>query len=102
MTNPCLICGQHEAVTEYFDDDLIYYCPVHDTQVSEAEFDAEIARLEELSDEEMRALDEQEAIAYGWTDSHSGADDKGNRDVAEPGEGTVRADQTADTASSRT
>jgi hypothetical protein len=58
LNNPCLMCGQHEAITEYFENELYAYCPVSDQNVSITEFEAEIARLEELAEQERTAYAE--------------------------------------------
>jgi len=48
---PCALCGDHDAITEYFEDELFYYCPKYDRTVSDTEIgqgilDQELIALE--------------------------------------------------------
>jgi len=56
MSNPCILCGKHEAITEYFEDELFEYCPTHNTNVSVSEFDSEMERLAQTGEAEHECI----------------------------------------------
>ena len=60
---PCVMCGQHEQITEYHEDNLMYYCPSHDQYVSVAEYDRHLLGISEA---EQIALDALEETAYAY------------------------------------
>ena len=35
----CILCGDHPAITEYFEDEMFYYCPKYDKTISEDELE---------------------------------------------------------------